>query len=157
MAATQTFWNGVPTKPDVDKLLVLFRKLEVGDEVSHESMEKVLHQQRSTARYRTVVTKARKEFAKESGVVLVAVSGSGLAYPSGRDQLRYGADKVRAGVRSVRRGTEITAMVGDDRLDSAGKAARDFAAQRMLALAEYTKTEARKIQMAVVPTKSLPS
>lgn len=150
---TERFFGGVPTKPEVDKLLALFRSLKEGDQASYGDITNYTGLAYGTNRFTTVVMKARREFARETSVTLVAVPGVGLSYPTGREQLKLGANRVRVGARTVRRGTEIAAMVNDARLDAPGRAARDAACYRMLALSDFARTEARKIQMIAIPTE----
>jgi hypothetical protein len=155
--SAKVFRGGVPTAPDVEKLLTVFRRLRVGDVVTHETMVDATEISPRSCRYRTVVAKARKVFSSETGgVVLAAVIGEGLVYPTGGAQLRHGAAEVRRGSRKIRRGCEVATGVADDRLDAPGRASRDYMVAKMVALSDAVKAESRKICMSVVPTATLP-
>lgn len=149
--------RGKPTKFDVDRCLVRFRKLQIGDIVPHEEMEKAIEEGRSTARYRTVLNRARKMFRGETGgVCLMSVRGVGYRYPLGQEQLQLGSDLVHRGCKSIKKGTAVTAAVADDRLDESGRKSRDFAVAKAMALAQFAREQSKKITMALAPNQIMP-
>ena len=153
------FFNaGEPTGLDVETVLTLWRKLKVGEEITHEVIAAALRLNPKSARYHTVMTAVRKKFWKETdGVMMLCIPGKGYVYPTGDEQVLHGGKCLQRIPRMARRGISIVAEVADNRLGEQGKAGRDYIVITAQAMAMAAKAEAKKIGMVILPTLPTPA
>ncbi len=148
------FKGGIPTGQDVEKVLGLWRKMKAGDVSKHEDIQAVLGVHPRTARYRTVVSSARRKFNEETGgVFMLSVSGVGYQFPTGKDQIKDGQGDFRRIGKRASKATAKIANVADDRLQDQDKVVRDFLVQSAQAVVRFVKAETKKIAMAILPTQ----
>lgn len=74
------FKGGIPIAPDVEKLFAAYGDVALGTVIKHEQIEAVLGKERSSHRYRTVVTAFRKRMLAVSRRVLDGRCVAGQGY-----------------------------------------------------------------------------
>jgi hypothetical protein len=148
----QTVLYGKPTKPDVDKIYPRLCQLKEGEIIEHKELEELLGISRNgqASRYRTILAVARRRLERETGVVLAAIQGVGLQYPTGHEQLGCGQRICRSGIRRVGRGARIIEHITDARLPvQQHREARDFALDRLKELRALAQKEQKVIALKI--------
>lgn len=107
-APARPFFGGVPTAPDVEKLLEHFGVPQPGV-ITYSDLSEVLGMRWRTARFRSVVDAWRHRLRREHNISTRAELGEGIRILAeheradvARDQLRRGARSSAKAVREVR-------------------------------------------------------
>ena len=148
----QTVSNGRPCEPEAEKLVEHFKAMSEDDIVEYMVLLPMVPTATglNDPRLRTVVQSARRRFARESQVELIAVPGVGLRYPFGDEQVRHGVKGMKSGVRKIKRNTRVVGDVSDDRLpDIRLRSQRDHIIGNAKLLAEMGRTTMRKLDAHV--------
>lgn len=156
MAVPSRIINGRPVAPSAKILVERFKKLSVGEVVTYAECGQLINESKGTGRFQSVLTRARKDFFRETGVHLRTLSTVGLMFPEGAEQMKMGATRTRRAVRNIRRGMQIVAAVSDDRLTEPERKARDYAVDRARQLFEYANESGRIIHLSVGKPATLP-
>lgn len=127
-----------------------------GDTIEYEAIEQRLRMKRTDSRFRAIVQIARKKFHQAHGLYFGTERTVGLKCLSGIEQLGAGTDTVRLATRRIGQGGRIIASIGDDRLDTNGRAKRDFNLMRLNHLRQIAMTESRAMKLEVGKVKSHP-
>jgi hypothetical protein len=133
------FNGGIPTEPDVRKLMDAFGVPNEGALFSHESISRIIECDPKSHRYRSVTTAWRKKLEHEHNVVLIAVPGIGYKVGTPDDRVEHGHGKLRSGQRITRRAYRV---IGTTDLSRATPANRKQA-ERDLSVAKAIMTAAR--------------
>jgi hypothetical protein len=133
------FGGGIPTEPDVRKLMDAFGVPIEGALFSHESISRIIECHPKSHRYRSVTTAWRKKLEHEHNVVLIAERGYGLKAATPDDRVEHGHGKLRSGQRITRRAYRV---IGTTDLSRATPANRKQA-ERDLSVAKAIMTAAR--------------
>lgn len=151
------FFGGVPTEPDVLKLLEAFPVIEPGQTIPYAEIEKILgiDRQVKMSRFRTVLTAWIKKVKVEKNFVLRTVRMTGIQRLTEVDRsvgnrMGWRRDQRRAG-RKVR----DMLLVHTPELTDTELRSHDHAKRVMLAHSEATAQSAKEIA-APAPVKALP-
>lgn len=93
------FRGGIPTEPDVKKLLDAFADIAVDAQVTHEEVEAVLGLNRQDNRYRSITTAWREHLLEHENKQVGAVAGIGFRVFSSKDRVASSVNSFKAGVR----------------------------------------------------------
>jgi hypothetical protein len=118
------FPMGLPTRPEVEKLLVTFPpdQMVVGTEIDYEQIEAVLNVSRKTHRYGTVVSAWRRELYCAYNLLLEAISGKMFRVMSGSGRVSLSSTRLR---EASRRAVHIAATTPCLGLTAAELASKD--------------------------------
>ena len=109
--ANKMFFGGMPTGPDVRKLITAFGKPTPGTEMTHEEIEEVLSISRKENRYFAVTGAWRKQLLKDDGIDIGAVAGIGFRSLLDGERVSNGISGVQQGARkqmhSIKRATML--------------------------------------------------
>ena len=114
---SKMFFGGMPTGPDVRKLMKAFAALSEGDEITHESVESVLEIVRRDSRYKTVTTAWRRQLLKDRNIELAAIANIGFRALTPSERVSGAVAGIRYGVRKVARSVnKVTSVETTDPL-----------------------------------------
>lgn len=99
--------NGVPTKPDVDKLLERFGVPDPGTEISYTDIVRVITCERGSFRFASVTNAWRKILDRNHNIILRAIPGKGFAAMTSADRVLYCGSKYKSGLRHVARSASV--------------------------------------------------
>lgn len=114
---TTCFFGGMPTQPDVTRLVDLFgAQPAVGTQFEHAQVEAALGLQRpkDECRYRTVTTAWRAYMLRTNGIEIGAVRGVGFEVLSDTARVAGGVQGVRHGARKQLRSIHRAALVNTE-------------------------------------------
>jgi len=103
MSDGNVFFGGVPTEPDVRKLVDRFGTPEPGI-IAHEDVEAVLGHGRLTSRYRTVVWVWRRRLFRQSNIDMIAEPGVGFRVLTSGERVDVCVRDLGQTVTKLRRG-----------------------------------------------------
>lgn len=145
MSNNLVFNSGVPTEPDVRKLMDAFGAMQEGAVISYADISAIIGSPSKSFRFATVVNAWRKRLYREQNVVLCAVAGVGLKVADPDLRVNLAGAKYKSGIRHIRRAGDVSASTDRARLSPEAAKAADHlnrvASSVMLAAA----TEARKL------------
>ena len=106
------FFRGVPTEPDVIRLVNAFGVPSETDPIRYEEAARVIGSPVRSNRFRTVTTAWRKQVKAAHGVLVMARDGAFRARKPG-ERISFGKSKTRSSVRAA--GVALDAVMGADR------------------------------------------
>lgn len=121
MAKCTQFVSGIPTDPDVRKLMEAFGKPSDG------------------ARYRTVTTAWRKKLHREHNIIVLADPGVGFKVATPDERVESGHSKMRTGQRITKRAFQVIGSTDLARVTPENRAQ----AERDMRVAKAVLTAAR--------------
>lgn len=101
------FPMGLPTKPEVDKLINQFRNLKPGDKIYYEQIERLIGVKKDTYRFRSIIVAWRKQLRNEYNIELAAVMNEGYQVMNGSERIEFAAKTTKYGVKRVRRAGDV--------------------------------------------------
>jgi hypothetical protein len=131
------YFRGIPTKPDVEKLLDVF-KLREGMIIQIEDIESELGVNRKTHRYAAVTTAWRKRVYREQNLDIQGTGEGSYRVNNPDERITHASDYVERGRRSINRGIVLAYATDEKRLSSENAARRN----------EIHSLNQRKIEMA---------
>lgn len=109
--ASKMFFGGMPTGPDVRKLIAAFGKPTPGTEITHEEIEAVLSITRKESRYSVVTLAWRKQLLKDDSIDIGAVNGIGFRALIDSERVSNGVSGVQQGARKQMRSIKRATML----------------------------------------------
>ena len=148
-------------RTDVDVALlreVFCDLLPDGREVTHEQVEAVLREARTSARYRRVVLKWRRQLLFERAVYLDGqmAHGRGFICLTPDEMVRFGTRQVRAAGRKLRKGLRVAGTPDDSKLSAEVRRGRQMLAVVVAKLELASQGALKDISRALAPPPSLP-
>jgi hypothetical protein len=140
------FSAGVPTAPDVDKLVSVFGDLPEGRVIQWAEIEQATGLFRGTNRFGTVVDAWRKRIERDSNIILGAVAGTGLKVLDRRERCELGGAKLKSGLRSTRRGGAVVAKTDRTGLPAEVVRAADHVVRISAMIVGVAATEAKRLR-----------
>lgn len=146
MKTSDLFLGGVPTEPDVTKLLKTFGVPKVGDEFTYEHIAETIGVPIKSYRFRTVTWAWRKILDKQHNLIVGAVQARGFVVLDNKQRVTFSAVRFKRGLKAVRRGSCVASRTDTAGLTPEECRSRDHivATGSMLQLA--AATEARKLK-----------
>jgi hypothetical protein len=154
-AVGETFRGGMPTGPDIARLLETWPTLSAGDEITHARVEEIIGETRASARYRTVLMAFRARLLKERNIDTVAVRGVGLRVLSEAGRVLESANGGRRGVRQIRRSVGRVSLVRTELLPPEERERAAFVRRQLTAVADAGATATRDIAELYKPAPAL--
>lgn len=133
MGKERVFFGGVPTEPDVKKLMdaIDVKALPKGSSIEYETVSEIIGIQYKAPRWRSVTLSWRKKLEKDFGIIIdcsqtesafIVLTEGGKVGLSGR--------KLRSAVSSARRAYIVSGQVDVKQLSEDEKAKHDFFSAR---------------------------
>lgn len=122
--------NGEPTAPKVEVLMKHFGKLERdGRVITHEEIERVVGEKRTSNRYRTIVSAWRRRLKPEQGVYLSGrdSAGVGLTVLDASQMVNHGMRGIQHMTRGLGRAHVLIGLAPAEELSAEDQIRRDHA------------------------------
>lgn len=113
MHNVSVFRGGIPTRPDVEKLMEEFptSTLTVGRVITYEEIAKVIGTPPRTSRFKTVTGVWRKEVEQTVNIIMGTHKGQGLVVLSDSGKLGLASDKLASATKMAARATMVATRV----------------------------------------------
>jgi len=147
MKRSDLFLGGVPTEPDVRKLVEIYGVPKVGDEFPYQQIADALGVPIKSYRFRTVTWAWRKLLDRQHNLIVGAVQARGFVVLDNQQRVTFSAVRFKRGLKAVRRGSCVASRTDTAGLTPEERRSRDHivATGSMLQLA--AATEARKLKL----------
>lgn len=150
------FFRGRPYGPDLDRLDEAFPSPKEGDIIQSQEIAEVIGEDRSSNRYKGVVTAWRKRLRRERNIDTDAVVGVGIKVLPPADRLRCSERDYTRGVRQQLRSEARLMSVPRERLDEKGQHRYDHARSVLAKTRDAVLSARRELAVDIAPVKSLP-
>lgn len=136
---SKLFFGGIPTKPEVDKLMGLLDGKPEGYVLPWKDIDDVIGEH-GTNRARTVIIALKRRMHTERNILLVAVKGEGYRIADPQERVQVSSGMVTAGKRRIVKGAVIAASTDTATLNDEQRKTRDLVMSipARLRLAELT-------------------
>lgn len=116
MGKTMIFGGGVPTAPDVKKLVDSIGIPKEGDVVAYTQLEKLLRLNRDSFRFRTVLNAWKRKLFAENNVLMTSVPTVGYKAADPSERIVDSKSRVRSGFKKVKMGSVVAGSTDRARL-----------------------------------------
>lgn len=147
------------TAADVQLLWDVFPDLlPDGREITHAQIEAVLKMRHQSSRYRSVVTKWRRQLFRERGVYLdgQVAQGRGFIALAPDEMVRFGNRRVREAGRKFRKGLAVLAAPRDEDLSLDMRRYRQLLEATVVKITHDNRSALRDVARAMAPQPQLP-
>lgn len=156
MKQAKPFFGGIPTGPDVKKLMDAYGVPAPGL-VSHEALEGILTLDRDASRYRTIVHAWRSRLLRENNVASIAVPGEGIRFLTEPERVEQGRRLLGLSARQVGRVHRWSVMVDVTKLDEVTRRRHDHTLRATAAMAMTASATMKELTSALkTPVAQLP-
>ena len=149
------YFGGVPTAPDVERLIEAFGVPEPGL-IEHGRIEAVIHENHGTRRYDTVVKKWRERLFKEHNVATWAEPGDGVRVLTAQEWSERTRWKGRRAVREVVDGTNFGAALPAEKLNDIERHKHEHTMRFFTFLGQSALSAHRDLRKALRSPEQLP-
>lgn len=156
MSKTGLFLGGVPTGPDVLRLIESFPDLKPGDEVTHERISSVIGQDRESNRYKSVVTAWRKKMFRDHNIDMEAVQNVGFRVLNSIERVSAGVKGVGKNVRGLVRSESRIRSAPAEQLSQQQQGVREHVLRHTGALVDSARRASKEIAVKFTPQAQLP-
>lgn len=153
--AGKLFFGGVPTGPEVDKLLEKFGAPEPGV-ISHEQIEGVIGQRRDSSRYHTIVTQWRRRLLKDRNLDTSAELGVGVRILSEPERVDVSAKDLCGASRKAIKAYRRASVIRSEMLDEVSRKKLDFVKHAGGQSIEAVGTAVREMSNALRAVAQMP-
>lgn len=145
-----TVVNGVPTKPDANKIVKTIANIGPGETVSYEELEDLIGVSHKSRRFETVLKSARKMLSG-TGVATERVRGIGLRRLPENERTSVNVKSAAKGVRTIRRAATDQAMVDTRKLNEGEKSQAIHARRLIDGMLEGARSNMKKLSKVIAP------
>ena len=120
MADATLFRNGVPTAPDVKKLLETFpvQSMQEGQILTYNDVAQAIGVHVRSSRFKTVTAAWRKTLEQTTSIVLKTLAGQGYMVANDRSKLDMAVGKYSTATKMMAKAVVITTKIDTAKLDS---------------------------------------
>jgi len=93
--------NGVPTMPAVRKILEMHGELKPGDEITYDTLQTCIMEERDTNRFKGVVQAWRALLRRDSNIMLACVPNVGYRVLNSNERINVSGKRYGHGVRRI--------------------------------------------------------
>lgn len=148
--------NGVPTAPDVKRIVDALGGLERGQEIAHEDIEQIIGEKWRSGRYRTVTDAWRKKVYGDLNLLIAAVSGIGFRVLTENECVDTTRGWFRAGIRKTSRSIDVNSRINSNLLDEPVKRVHQIQSRLMNAHRTEIINATKKLSAELRLVKQLP-
>lgn len=156
MSKSGLFLGGVPTEPDVKRLIEAYSTLKPGDEITHAEMARTIDADERSNRYRTVVTAWRRQMLKLHNVDMQPIRGVGFRIIDGIERISASVKDYGGGVRKIVRSVGRARRVEMEKLTNEQQRVSEHALRHMEATADSARRASKEIASKFTPQAQLP-
>lgn len=146
MSGAGLFRGGVPTAPDVRRLVEAFGVPEEGALIPYTEIEKVLGYERKSCRGNTVLWTWRRQLLREHNVMM-GTRPEGLVALTPAERVSVGKTKIGHGLRGVRRGSVLLETTDRARLSPELRNEVDHATRCSAAALLAARAEGKRVKV----------
>lgn len=148
--------GGMPTEPDVKRLIEAFPSPKIGEIITHQQIVSVIGAAPGSTRYRTVVTAWRRQLFRQHNIDTKAVPGIGIAFLTASERVTESIRGYSAHVRGIRRDVRRIRSVRAEELTDQQQRATEHATRHMEATLSQARTDSKAIAVQFTPQAQLP-
>lgn len=137
------FNSGIPTGPDVDRLIAKFGVPTAGTVMTYAEISAAIGEAKGTHRFNSVTNAWRKRLYNAHNVLLSAVAKVGYEALANTKRVTVATGKFKHGLRAVRRAATVAAKTDTDGLSTNDVRTRDHIIGVGAKLTLVAATEAR--------------
>lgn len=138
------FLGGIPTRPDVKKIMEHFKNLSVGQEIEDAEIMAITDLVPKTSRYQAVTSAWRRQVLNEMNLFVAREHGKFKILTS-PERITKETGRLTHGLRQVGRSARLTAMVPASELDDIGKARQEHNLRKAHFVLEAAKSAPAEI------------
>ena len=142
-----TIVRGIPTAPDVEKLVGAFPSLKEGDVVTYSDIENIIEKEKGTNRFNSVTFAWRKRLFRESNLVLDSIPNEGYKVLPPSERVGFSGRKFVGGLRTMGRAAAVAGMTERNKLSSEQIKTLDHIVRTTASLKLTAKLEAQKLRI----------
>lgn len=154
--STKVVIGGVPTSPEVKRLLAAFPDPQPGTTISHADIETVLNLSRDSSRYRTIITAWRRQLLLEQNIDIDALSGVGFYVPAPFERVTISTRDFRRGIGRVGKAVRRISRVPMERLTNEEQVKAEHTRRRMEATLSEGRSATKEIAIRLAPLEQSP-
>jgi hypothetical protein len=152
---TTLYFGGIPTGPDVKRLLERFGSPAPGL-IPYEEIERAIDERRGHSRFRTVVIAWRHRLLRESNIATRAEAGEGIRILTEPERVDEGKRMIGLSARRVLAQHRWNLMIDVTKLDELARRKHDHLVRYSLALATSAQTGMKQLNAALKVPEQLP-
>lgn len=156
MSKTSLFLGGLPTEPDVKRLIEAFETPAEGRIIAHGEIGAIIGHDHRSNRYRSVVGAWRQQLLKLHNIELEAVPGVGYKALAPHERMTASIRGYGRGVRKIGRSVTSIRRVPVERLDADRKRVAEHATRHMEATLTQARADSKSIAFEFKPQDRLP-
>ena len=149
------FFRGIPSGPDVAKLIDAFGIPEPGI-ITHDSISKVIDQPLETHRYVSVVHQWRKRLMREYNIQMVGERGVGYRILSETERVDFARHGLARNAKLVVRQHQHALLIDVNKLDEPTRKKHDHVVRASASMASAVQNTERELANALRPPEQLP-
>jgi hypothetical protein len=123
---TRPFWGGISTEMELEMLKKHYQDPKVGDRLSDDELEKVIKQERSTNRFKTIMDRYRKYLFKVHNLLLLRDRMVGYYIADEDQRVDHMIGQEKKGSRCYKKAIKVGATTDRDKIPKDKRAAYDF-------------------------------
>jgi alkylated DNA nucleotide flippase Atl1 len=143
----ELFFGGIPTAPDVERLVEKLGDIKEGQVVAYDDISKIIREDKNTNRFRSVVGAWIRKMGRERNLVLEAVPNVGYKVLLPSERVDYSGRKVRHGFRRIKRGASVARSTSRETLSEDQRRTVDHLSQIDATLRLAEATQAKRLQL----------
>lgn len=153
MENNELFLGGIPTAPDVEKLIAKIGIPEIGRLISYSEIAETISVEFGQSRFRTVSDAWRGQLYRQHNLVLEAVAKTGFRVLDGSQRITHSSKRFKRGLKGIRRAGDIASKTSVVGLSPDELKARDHVASVATSLQLAAAVQARKLREIPSDTK----
>jgi hypothetical protein len=141
-----TFNSGIPTAPDVKRLVDKFGVPAIGVLLPYEDISETIGSAKGTSRYGSVVSAWRTQLRRENNILLRAEPGKGYVPMDNSERVHYCAARYKGGLRHIGRAAHNALMTATNGLTDEEQRTRNNVCMAGAALKLAAATAAKQLR-----------
>jgi alkylated DNA nucleotide flippase Atl1 len=155
MSKTGLFLGGVPTEPDVQRLIEAVPNLKPGDEVPYQDIASTIGEERNSSRYKTVVGRWRKQMRKLHNIDMKAIAGFGFRVLNANERVAAGVSDYGKNVRGVVRSEGRIRSAPAEAMNQQQQGVREHVLRHIGATVDAARRASKEIAVKFTPQAQL--
>ncbi len=146
MKHTPTFSAGIPTEPDVNRLVEVFGTPIQGTVISYQEIEKIIQAKRGDNRFRSVTSAWRRRLFRTHNLLIGTRPNIGFVCLDNSARVVFSSTKNKSGMRFIRRAGTVAGLTEAEGLTPELLKARDHLVRVASAITLAAATEAKRLK-----------
>lgn len=155
MTNVKVYFGGIPTEPDVRKLMDHFGVPQPGL-IAHEVLEQLVGHEHTSSRYVTVVGAWRKKLLREFNVASKAEPGDGIKILTEPERVEESRRRLGQSARQAARDHRWALMIDASKLDDVARKKLDHTLRATAAVATAAAVNIKELATALKAPAQLP-